>query len=186
MPISRRNLIIAASLGGLGILTGAIGEERDNNLYRTASSDVILAATKALITSDTIGTLIAVDANGQPRARSILVSAPDNDLTLWMGTRKGSRKLEQISANQHATLHFADDSKSSYLSLMGEARAVFDPAIVTLKNPYKGKALEKFFPTFPTFPDDFVLVSFKPHYLEIMTGELSGKPDTWQPQGLMT
>jgi hypothetical protein len=39
MPISRRNLIIAASLGGLGSLTGAIGEEHDNYLYRTASSE---------------------------------------------------------------------------------------------------------------------------------------------------
>jgi general stress protein 26 len=100
-----------------------------------------------------------------------------------MGTRKGSRKLKQLSANPRATLHFADDSKSSYLSLMGMARAVSDPNVISLKNPYRGESLRKFF---PTFPDDFALISFKPHYLEIMTNTLSGKRDTWQPQGLLT
>ncbi len=183
MQLDRRKLIIAASLVGLGHVRGAFGEEPEKPLYRTASPDVILAASRTLITSDTIGTLITVDASGQPRARSILVSAPDTDLTLWMGTRKGSRKLEQISTNPRATLHFADDSKTSYLSLMGEARAVSDPAVIASKNPYKGKALEGFF---PKFPNDFVLLSFKPHYLEIMTDKLAGSHETWQPQGLAT
>jgi general stress protein 26 len=181
MLIDRRKLIIAASLTGLGSFADLSGEEPNPPLYRTDSPEVILSATKALITSDTIGTMITVDAHGQPRARSILVSAPDDDLRLWMGTRKGSRKLEQISANPHATLHFADDSKASYASLMGEARIILDAAVIALKNPYKGKALEKFF---PAFPSDFVLVSFKPHHREIMTDKLAGKHETWQPQGL--
>ena len=100
-----------------------------------------------------------------------------------MGTRKGSRKLEQIAANPRATLHFADDAKISYASLMGKAVAVSDPAIISLKNPYRGKQLEAFF---PKFPEDFVLLSFKPDYLEVMTDGLAGRSDTWQPQGLST
>ena len=82
MQINRRNLMIGASLAGLGYAMGALAEGSDQNLYRTASPDVIRSATRALIVSDTIGTLITVDASGQPRARSILVSAPDSDLTL--------------------------------------------------------------------------------------------------------
>ena len=190
MHLDRRKLMIAASLVSLGQVTGAWAEPSENqyaqpegSLYRTVAPDVILAASKALITSDTIGTLITIDSAGQPRARSILVSAPDDDLTLWMGTRKGSRKLQQLAANPRATLHFADDAKIAYLSLMGEARATSDPAVIAQKNPYHGKSLEHFF---PKFPDDFVLLSFKPHYLEIMADKLPGKADTWQPQGLTT
>ena len=183
MQIDRRRLMVAAALAGCGNILGASGEEPDQHLYRTSSPEVILSAASALITEDAIGTLITVDAAGQPRARSILVSAPDNDMTLWMGTRKGSRKLEQISANHRATLHFAEDTQNSYLSLMGEVHAVDDPATIALRNPYSGKALEKFF---PAFPSDFVLLSFKPHYLEIATKSVASKPDTWQPQGLTT
>src|ERR1700748_1340482 len=98
MHLDRRQLIFAPSLAGCGNVIGASGEEPEKRLYRTAAPDAILSASTALITSDTIGTLITVDLDGQPRARSILVSAPDSDLTLWMGTRKGSRKLQQISA----------------------------------------------------------------------------------------
>jgi general stress protein 26 len=181
MQMDRRKLIIAAAVAAFGNAVTMTGEEPDQRLYRTASPEIILSAARALIAEDAIGTLITVDAAGQPRARSILVSAPDSNLTLWMGTRKGSRKLEQIAANPRATIHFADDSQSSYLSLMGEVRAVADPATTALKNPYKGKALEKFF---PMFPSDFALLSFKPHYLEIATKTVPSKPDTWQPQGV--
>jgi general stress protein 26 len=181
MQTDRRKLILAAAMAGFDNAISMSGEEPDQRLYRTATPEVILSATRALMRVDTIGTLITVDATGQPRARSILVSAPDDDLTIWMGTRKGSRKLEQIAANHRATIYFADDSQSAYLSLMGEVRAVADPATVALKNPYKGEALAKFF---PTFPSDFVLLSFKPHYLEIATKAVPSRPDTWQPQGI--
>jgi general stress protein 26 len=182
MQLDRRKLMIAASLAGLGNALGASGEESGKGLYRTASPEAILTASRALITSDTIGTLITVDASGQPRARSIFVSAPDSDMGLWMGTRPGSRKLEQLAANPRATLHFAEDTKGLYVSLMGEARTVADPAVVAAKNPYKGALLKAYF---PNFPKDFVLLSFKPHYLEIMTETILGTKETWQPQGLV-
>ena len=181
MDQTRRKLMIAAAVAAFGKAAGALGEEPGKMLFRTAAPETILAAAKALIVSDYIGTFITVDASGQPRARSILVSKPDEEMMLWMGTRKGSRKLEQIVANPRSTLHFAEDAKTSYASLMGEAHAVYDAEVVARKNPYSGKMLESFF---PKFPNDFVLIGFKPSYLEIMTDKLAGKPETWQPQGL--
>ena len=152
-----------------------------NDLYRTADPQTLLAAARTLITEDTIATLITVDRTGQPRARSILVSPPDDDLTLWMATRPGSRKLDQLRANPIATLHFAEDSKAAYLSLMGTAHIHTDPATIHAKNPYKGPALTHFFPNFPA---DFVLLGFKPQWLELATADIPGEPTTWQPQGL--
>ena len=181
MQIDRRKLIVAASLAGLGNVMRANGEESGEHLYRTESPGAILAATRVLMAEDTVGTLITVDATGQPRARSIRVSVPDSDLTLWMGTRKGSRKLEQIAANHRATVHFADDAQNSYLSLMGEARVVSDAGTIAIKNPFQGEALRRYF---PAFPNNFVLLSFKPHTLEIVAKGLPTRSDTWQPQGL--
>ena len=98
-----------------------------------------------------------------------------------MATRPGSRKLDQLRANPVATLHFAEDSKAAYLSLMGEAHIHTDPTTIRAHNPYQGASLAHFFPDFPA---DFVLLGFKPHWLELATADIASKPATWQPQGL--
>jgi hypothetical protein len=64
---------------------------------------------------------------------------------------------------------------------MGEAKPVYDVAVIEAKNPYKGKMRDQFF---PKYPNDFVLLSFRPRYLEIMTDKIAGSGETWQPQGL--
>jgi general stress protein 26 len=184
MNIDRRRLLLAAgSIAALESVSssGLLAVEAPKDLYRTTNPQTLLAAARTLITEDTIATLITLDANSQPRARSILVSPPDDDLTLWMATRPGSRKLDQLRANPIATLHFAEDSKAAYLSLMGTAHIHTDPATIQAKNPYKGAGLTHFFPHFPA---DFVLLGFKPQWLEIATATLPSNPVTWQPQGL--
>lgn len=183
MTLDRRRLLLAASF--LTLESAGASElqatTRPKDLYRTTDLGALMAAARALIAEDTIGTLITVDAAGQPRARSILVSPPDSDLTLWMATRPGSRKLDQLRANPTATLHFAEDGKAAYLSLMGRASIHTEASTIQAKNPYKGAALAKYFPHFPT---DFVLIGFKPGWLELATADIPSKPDTWQPQGL--
>ena len=181
--IPRRDLLIGATLAALGA-TAAKGTPANENIpthYRTSDPAAILAATKALIRKDSFTTLITVDPQGRPRARTVLVSAPDDDFMLWMATRPGSRKLDQIAQNRAATLHFSDDQSAAYASLMGEARAIRDETLVATKNPYKGALLKQYF---PDFPKNFVLLGFKPFWLEIATLEIVARDDTWQPQGL--
>ena len=184
MTLDRRQLLTALSLLAAEAATPttlSATPVTSKDLYRTTDPQTLLAAARTLITEDTIATLITLDASGQPRARSILVSPPDPDLTLWMATRPGSRKLDQLRANPIATLHFAEDSKAAYLSLMGTAHIHTDPATIQDKNPYKGSALTHFFPNYPT---DFVLLGFKPQWLELATQDIPSSPATWQPQGL--
>ncbi|MBB5061049.1 general stress protein 26 [Granulicella aggregans] len=185
MNFDRRKLIALASFAGFETLfsPSLLAEQPPHNLYRVSDPTILFAATRALILQDTITTFITLDANGHPRARSVLASAPDEDLSIWIGTRKGSRKLEQLAANPAATLHFNDDANGAYVSLMGEAHAHTDAALIAVKNPYKGDMIKSYFPQYPA---DFVLIGFKPHWLEVMTADLRGKPETWQPEGVTT
>jgi len=180
MTIARRDLIAGAALAALAT-TGAQAQPTIPDHYRTDQPEALLAAAKALFAKDMFTTLITVDAQNRPRARTVLVSLPDEDFMLWMATRPGTRKLDQIAHNSAATLHFADDASAAYASLTGEARAIRDPAMITARNPYKGDALKSYF---PDFPRDFVLIGFKPHWLEITTAQIASTADTWRPQGL--
>jgi general stress protein 26 len=182
MSVGRRELLVGATLAALAAgatearTAGPVPEH-----VRTAEPTAILTAAKALFARDMFTTLITVDAGHRPRARTVLVSAPDEDFILWMATRPGTRKLEQIGQNPAATLHFADDASAAYASLMGEARVMSDPWFIANRNPYKGEALKSYF---PDFPRDFVLLAFKPFWLEITTPTIPGTTDTWRPQGL--
>ena len=181
--LDRRQLLAVISILTAEAVTPATlaAVEPPKDLYRVSDPKLILAAARALLAHDTIATLITVDANNQPRARSILVSPPDDDLSLWMATRPNSRKLDQLRTNPAATLHFADDPHAAYLSLMGEARIHTDTTTIQAKNPYRGPALTQYFPNFPA---DFVLLGFKPQWLELAASDIPSKPTTWQPQGL--
>lgn len=182
MTTGRRDVLVGAMLATIAATAkGASAAAPVPDHYRTAEPAAMVAAAKALIAKDIYTTLITVDAEHRPRARTVLVSAPDDDFILWMATRPGTRKLEQIAHNRAATLHFADDGSAAYASLMGEARAIRDETLIATKNPYKGAALKSFF---PDFPRDFVLLAFKPFWLEIATGAIPSTTDTWRPQGL--
>lgn len=179
--IDRRGLLAATAIIGLGSAAKASGPAR-GPLYQSADPAAVRAAAQALIASDTIATLITVDALGQPRARSIRVTAPDADMALWMGTRRGSRKLDQIIAHPAASLHFSDDAAGTYLSLMGRCRIVGDRTTIDAKNPFRGPDLAHYF---PAFPDDFALIGFRPDYLELTSKAFPGAKDIWQPEGLV-
>lgn len=183
----RRTLLaIGAALGLAPVVACAQADSAAQrppipDLYRTGDPAVLLAATRALLAEDKLGTLITVDAEGRPRARTVLLSAPDEQMRLWIGARAGSRKLAQIAAHPQATVHVALDGKSGYASLMGHARIVTDPAQFDAHNPYRGEMRQRFF---PDYPRDFALIAFTPDWLEVATEQLTGKPDTWQPEGL--
>ncbi|MBV2149842.1 pyridoxamine 5'-phosphate oxidase family protein [Sphingobium sp. AS12] len=182
MNVDRRRAMITATLAALVASPAkALAQSRVPLLYRIAEVQAVLAAARALVTTDVLATFVTVDAEGRPRARTVLVSPPDDDLTLWIGTRGGSRKLDQLGQNPAATLHFSDDANGAYASLMGEARVYRDEAVIAVKNPYKGEELQAFF---PNFPRDFVLLGFRPTWIEVMAKGLPGTAETWQPQGL--
>ena len=192
LDLSRRDLMRAAPVAGLsalvtGCATPLESSEAPDDLYRTTDEAAILAAAKAIIEEDFIATLITLDAEGTPRARSVGVWAPDNDLVLWIGTRRTSRKLDQLRANPKATLHFAFDDKEGqfanayYASFMGTATVHIDEATLRLRAP--GEEYRR--TQWPNFPHDYAAIRFVPKWLEVFGKGIKSRPETWQPQGVM-
>lgn len=192
MEPTRRQLIAAAPAMGLaGLLGGCVtrptSEPRGAELYRVTDEATILAAAKAVIDEDFIATLITIDDRGVPRARSVGVWAPDGDFNLWIGTRRSSRKIDQIRANPNATLHFARDDIEDgfkgayYASFMGRAEVHTDAATLELRAPAEEYRRSEW----PNFPDDYAAISFRTEWLEVYGRGVSGKPENWQPQAVV-
>lgn len=191
MEATRRQLLAAASAasaaGLAGCVTRPLSETRFGEVYRVTDEAMILSVAKAVIDEDFIATLITIDGRGVPRARSVGVWAPDGDFNLWIGTRRTSRKLDQIRANPNATLHFARDDIEGgfkgayYASFMGRAEVHTDPATLELRAPAEEYRRNEW----PNFPDDYAAISFRTEWLEVYGRGISGKPDNWQPQAVV-
>ncbi|HET6603750.1 MAG TPA: pyridoxamine 5'-phosphate oxidase family protein [Xanthomonadaceae bacterium] len=195
MNLERRHFIRMAPAAGLAVMAGSCATHpgahssvsAPGNLYRVDDDARILAVAREIIAEDWVATLITVDEEGVPRARSVGVNDPLPDLTIWMSTRRDSRKVDQIRRHPQATLHFARDNLREnfrgayYASLMGEAFVHVDP------ESYAGHAPSGEIRTenWPDFPHDYAAIRFKPRWLEVYGRGIKGKPETWQPQAVV-
>lgn len=190
--ITRRDVLIAtpaiglsAVVAGCSTKVGQLGSA--GTIYRIDDEAKIIAAAKAVIDEDYIATLITIDGDGVPRARSVGVWAPDNDLVLWIGTRRTSRKLGQIRNNPNATIHFAHDdvtgghANAYYASFMGTATVHTDDATVQLRAPEEKYRRSQW----PNFPHDYAAIKFETKWLEVYGKGIQGKADNWQPQAVI-
>lgn len=194
MLLARRQLIRAVPAAGLAAILPSCstvpaggGGARPEMLYRIDDEAKILATAKEIIAEDWVGTFITVDENGVPRARSVGVSDPDPDLTIWISTRRGSRKIDQVRKHPQATLHFAKDSLNEnfkgayYASFMGEAWVHIDDPEMLAHVPEEAIRKENW----PDYPKDYAVVRFKPKWLEVYGHGINGRPDNWQPQAVI-
>lgn len=195
MLLARRQLIRAAPAAGLAAVLASCstvpgsgrGRADSGSLYRIDDEAKILAAARTIVAEDWVGTFITVDEHGVPRARSVGVSDPDPDLTMWISTRRGSRKIDQVQRHPQAALHFAKDSLGEnfkgayYASFMGDAAVHIDDAEMAAHVPEPTVRAENW----PDFPKDYAVIRFKPRWLEVYGHGIKGRPDTWQPQAVI-
>lgn len=145
-----------------------------------------MAAARAIIKDDYIGVLITIDEDGMPRARPVGVANPTDDWSLWIATRRGSRKTKQVAANPRASLHFGFDDTANnhrdacYASFMGLASVHTDAQSIAAFGPSA-----KYRANWPDYPNDLALIRLQPQRLEVMGKGIMPSVATWQPQGVM-
>lgn len=187
----RRELLSISPLIGLAGAVPALAKETtikdtSSDLYRVDEPALIMAAARAIIDEDYVGVLVTIDEDGMPRARPIGVAHPNDDWSLWMATRRGSRKTLQIAANPKAALHFGfddtanDHANSFYASFTGLASVHTDPETIALYGPS-----EKYRPNWPNYPNDLALIRLMPKRLEVMGKGIWPNESLWQPQGII-
>ncbi|WP_263378494.1 pyridoxamine 5'-phosphate oxidase family protein [Granulicella paludicola] len=83
-----------------------------------------------------IAMMTTVAKDGSMSSRPMAVQDTPFDGTLWFLTKKSSEKIEEVEADQHVTLTFAEPKDSEYLALKGRANISSDRTkIKELWNP---------------------------------------------------
>lgn len=150
-------------------------------LYSSAERDEIIAAARAIIEADPVGALISVDSLDRPRVRSVNTSTPDSMMTIWVATRPGTRKVDQINGNPNVTLYYNVDGEGSYVSIMGQALLHEDQDFIKTNNPFSDEWTNRFF---PDYPENMLLIEIQPVWMEVMGQGISASEDTWRPQAV--
>jgi general stress protein 26 len=192
MSFKRRDLLVRAPVAGLvsvlaaGAARGEVGQVASDDFYRVDDKATIMAAFREIMKEDWVGVLITIDENGMPRARPVGVNDPTDDWSLWISTRRGSRKTKQIAANPKAALHFGFDDipngtkNSFYASFTGLASVHVDAPSIATHGPS-----EQYRAQWPNYPEDLALIRFAPQRLEVMGKGIKPNQQHWQPQGVV-
>lgn len=88
----------------------------------------------------------------------------DPDLTLWLGTKRDSRKVQEIEYDNRVTAGFHDLDQRAYVSLVGVAQIVMDKDV---KQRYWRTGWHEFYPDGPT-GNDYALICVTPFQVEVV------------------
>jgi general stress protein 26 len=120
--------------------------------------------------------LITIGEGGQPQARTIDPSPPDDRMTVWFVTTPATRKVRQIQRDPRVTLYYFDARSPGYVTVIGTARVVAD-------SEAKQRWLEKWTPFYPGGAAAAVVFEVTPRRIEVVdvARGIVGDPQTWAP-----
>jgi general stress protein 26 len=151
---------------------GALAQEKESKTY---DPDTLLAATKELMSVARYCALITLDQSGHPNVRMMDPFPAEDDLVVWFGTNKYSRKVQEIRDDSRVTLYYQLPGAGGYAVIRGEASLVDDPKKI---ERYWKKEWEQFY---PDRKDTYLLVKVIPKQLEIIDykHQIAGESNTW-------
>lgn len=140
------------------------------------SVDSLLAAARGIIESAQYCALITLDESGQPQVRTMDPFAPDDDMVVWLGTNRRSRKVAHIRHDPRVTLYYEAPGGVGYVSLSGTARLVDDASEKTLR--WK----EEWRQFYVDPASDYLLIEVTPEVMEVIdySRGIVGDRDTWR------
>lgn len=141
----------------------------------TPKRDVLLSVAREYIQSVRYCALITVDSTGKPHARTMEPFQPDENMVVWFGTNRNSRKVQEIRNNPRVTLYYSDDRGEGYVSIIGTASLVDDPK----KKAVRWK--EEWDEFYRDQKESYLLIKVIPEKLEILNYKHSilGDTETW-------
>ncbi|MDZ4673115.1 MAG: pyridoxamine 5'-phosphate oxidase family protein [Gemmatimonadota bacterium] len=151
--------------------TATITPTPDHDGIREAAREIMAAARYA-----TLGTL---GPDGNPQARVVDPFAPDSNFVVMVATNARSRKTAEIATNPQVSLLYFDAAGGSYVTVIGRAELVGDPAI---KAQWWKEEWAAFYQD-RNLGDDYLLIRVRPTRLEISSERHGIRNDslTWRP-----
>jgi general stress protein 26 len=141
------------------------------------SADQLIAAARETMNKVRYCALITTDKSGTTNARTMDAFAPDDQMNVWLGTDRRSRKVSEIKRHPDVTLYYFDREEQAYVSYHGRAIIVDDP---TEKARHWKEEWKDFY---PNRDKDYVLIFVRPRDLEVVNVKkgIVGNPRTWEP-----
>lgn len=139
----------------------------------------ILAAAREVVAEARYATMVTLGPDGRPQARIVDPFAPEEGFTVWIATNARSRKVGEIAADPRVTLLYFDRDGASYVTVVGDAVAVDDPA---MKARYWKTEWAAFYPD-EYRGEDYLLIKVTARRLEVSAERLGvlNDPVTWRP-----
>jgi general stress protein 26 len=141
--------------------------------------EVVISAAREMMTKARYCALITLGKDGHPQAREIDAFAPEPDMTVWIATNPVTRKVTEITRDARVTLYYASEGGAGYVTILGRAQIVDDPAEKAKRWKDDWAAFYKDRNRGP----DYLLIRVRPVRLEIVsyTHKLTNDPTTWRP-----
>ncbi len=138
--------------------------------------DTLLTAARNVVESIPNCTLITVDTTGHPTARIMDPFPPEENMEIWLGTNKNSRKVQEIKKDSRVTLYYEIPNGVGYVLIKGNANLVDDPV---KKKTYWKSEWSQFY---DEEKESFILIKVVPYKLEILDYRkgIVGDPQTWK------
>jgi general stress protein 26 len=170
--LGRSVLVLSVLIFGL-----AAGHARADDNQPTPHRDSLLTAARAIMDTAHYCALITLDDSGYPHARTMDPFAPEDDMTIWLGTKRDSRKVREVHQNPRVALYYPDPAATGYVMIKGNAELVDDPALMEKYWKEKWEAFYK------DKANDYLLIMVIPMKLEILSYRhgLAGDPVDWTP-----
>lgn len=148
-----------------------------NPILKDSSDLKLIAAAKDIMKSAGTCALITLDNEGCARVRTMDPFLPEDDLTVWFGTKSESRKVSQIKKDPRVTLYYLSSDASGYVTIHGKAELVNDPKE---KEKHWKDRWESFY---NDRSKDYLLIKVSPIWMEVVseTHGIFGDSKTWQP-----
>jgi len=166
-------LFFKALFISITLLTAGVYAQDTNSTSR--DRDTLLSVARAYIKTVPYCALITTDSTGSPNVRIMDPFQPDENMVVWLGTNRHSRKVREIRNNPRVTLYYSNNKGAGYVSIIGNAVLVDDPEKKTVlwkdvwNNFYKNKE------------EQYILIKIVPEKLEIINYKhgFYNDPETW-------
>ena len=165
-------VVIAFSM--LAIVSDVRGQEAEKV---ETPRDTLLAIARDTMAKARFCALITLDASGHPRARTMEAFPPEDNMVVWMGTSRYTRKVEEIRNDPRVTLYYAHPDHVGYVTLYGTAKLVDTPE----EKDKRWK--EEYASYFPEGKAGYILIAVTPKRMEVTdySRGVAGDPKTWKP-----
>lgn len=138
--------------------------------------DTLITVARKFIAEVRYCSLITLDSSGHPHARTMEPFPPEDDMTIWFGTTRLSRKVDEIRGDPRVTLYYADCLGNGYLTIEGIVQVIDDPEEKTRR---WNQNWESFY---PDREKDYILIKVTPEQLDLLSMKhgITGDDKTWR------